>query len=71
MATHRRFQMTVGLAGMAIGLAGCASTRDDVMYNPYQPNRGNPSVMQSADRLMDAAEMGLGDLDLRLEHALY
>ena len=61
----------VWLAITALGAAGCTSTRDDVTYNPYNPTRGDPSLMQSADELMDGAEGWLGDLDLRLEHAVY
>ena len=63
--------MTFGLAGMAICMAGCTSTRNDVTYNPYQPTDGDPSITQSADRLMERIEQRLGDLDLRLESILY
>lgn len=63
--------MTFGLAGMAICMAGCTSTRNDVTFNPYLPTDGDPSLMQSADRLMDCAGEWLGDLDLRFELAVH
>ena len=75
MATHRRHHLWAALASAALCLsgclAGCTSTRDDVTFNPYRSNDGDPSLLQSADGLMEGAEEWLGDLDLRIEHAVY
>ena len=59
----------IAILWIALGL-GCA-TRDDANYNPYASPRGEPTVLERGDALMDAAADLLDDLDERLENAVY
>lgn len=50
--------------------AGCA-IQDDVTFNPYAPKDGDPTLMQTADRIVEKGEHVVRDLDTRLENTVY
>ena len=57
------------LASAVVALTGC-STRNDTHFNPYRTPGAAATVMQRADRIMDAAEDLLDNLDARMENAI-
>ena len=57
------------LAAAVVALTGC-STRNDTHFNPYRTPGSAATVMQRADRIMDAAEDLLDNLDVRMENAI-
>ncbi len=71
MATQSGFQAVAvaALASAVVGLTGC-STRNETHFNPYRTPGSAATVMQRADRLMDAAEDLLDNLDARMENAI-
>ncbi len=57
------------LVSAVFALTGC-STRNDTHFNPYRTPGSAATVMQRADRIMDAAEDLLDNLDARMENAI-
>jgi len=56
---------------LAVALAGGCSIHNDPHYNPYASPRGEPRLLESADRLAEQIEEGVNNLDRRLENAVY
>ena len=57
------------LASVVFALTGC-STRNDTHFNLYRTPGSAATLMQRADRMMDAAEDLLDNLDARMENAI-
>lgn len=57
------------LAAAVVALTGC-STRNDTHFNPYRTPGSAETLMRRADRIMDAAEDLLDNLDVRMENAI-
>ncbi len=57
------------LASAVVALTGC-STRNDTHFNPYRTPGSAETLMRRADRIMDAAEDLLDNLDARMENAI-
>ena len=55
---------------LLLGVGGCA-VRDDVTYNPYAPNDGDPTWMQRAEQAAEVADQAVDDLEARLEYTVY
>ncbi len=58
------------LLGM-VGLSGCAIARSDVTYNPYAPNGSDGSIIDKAERFMDAPFDAINKFDSRFERTVY
>ena len=66
---RRRTTMIAALVVTACALTGCA-TRDDPRFNRYRAPDTAATLMQRADRVMDAAGQLLDNLDARMENAI-
>jgi hypothetical protein len=66
----RRWNARWWPAIVPVALVGCA-VHDDVSFNPYAPNNGDPTLLECADAIVETAEQAVRDLDLRLENAVY
>ena len=64
-----RTVLWLGGAALLAAVAGC-SLRDDPHYNRFSPTGGDPTVMQHAERLMQAAETGLDNAERRVENII-
>jgi hypothetical protein len=58
-----------GGAALLAAAAGC-SLRDDPHYNRFSPHGGRRTVMQHAERAMQAAETGLDNAQRRVENII-
>ena len=54
-----------------IGLSGCAVARSDVTFNPYAPNGPDGSILDKAEKFMDAPFDAINKFDSRFERTVY
>lgn len=59
----------LALAAALLVLTAC-STRNDPSYNRYAPRDGRPTYLRYADRVPQAAERALDNLDERFENKI-
>ena len=55
---------------LLLALAGC-SVRNDVGFNPYARNNGDPTVMERLEEVIGLGDEALDNLDARLDNAVW